>query len=71
LDLSLVALRLGTYRNLAESDYGWVLTGGLGLNVFALSVDLGAAISINDTVEYDGTDYPRNARLYAAISMNF
>ena len=71
LDLSLVALRLGTYRNIAESDYGWVLTGGLGLNLWALSVDLGAAISIDDTVNYDGTDYPRTARLYAAISLDF
>ncbi len=71
LDLSLVALRLGTYKNLAESDYGWVLTGGLGLNLWALSVDLGAAISIDDTVNYDGTDYPRTARLYAAVSLDF
>ena len=71
LDLSLVVLRLGTFKNLAESDYGWVLTGGVGLNVFALSVDLGAAISINDTVEYDGKDYPRTARLYAAVSLDF
>jgi len=71
LDLSLVALRLGTYKNMAESDYGWVLTGGVGLNLWALSVDLGAAISIDDTVNYDGTDYPRTARLYAAVSLDF
>jgi len=71
LDLSLIALRLGTFKNLAESDYGWVLTGGVGLNLWALSVDLGGAISIDDTVEYDGTDYPRTARLYAAVSMDF
>jgi len=71
LDLSLVALRLGTYKNLAESDLGWVLTGGVGLNLWALSVDLGGAISIDDTVEYDGTDYPRTARLYAAVSLDF
>lgn len=71
LDLSLIALRLGTYKNMAESDYGWVLTGGLGLNLWAVSVDLGAAISIDDTVNYDGTDYPRTARLYAAVSLDF
>jgi len=71
LDLSLVALRLGTYKNIAEADIGWVLTGGLGLNLWALSVDLGAAISIDDTVNYDGTDYPRTARLYAAVSLDF
>jgi len=71
LDLSLIALRLGTYKNMAESDYGWVLTGGLGLNLWALSVDLGMAISINDTVNYDGTDYPRTARLHAGVGMDF
>jgi hypothetical protein len=70
-DLSLMALRLGTYRNLAEGDFGWVLTGGVGFNLWALSVDLGGAVSINDTVEYDGTDYPRTAQLYAAISLDF
>ena len=71
LDLTLLALRLGTYKNMAESDYGWVLTGGVGLNLWALSIDVGAAISIDDTVEYDGTDYPRTARLHAAVSMDF
>jgi hypothetical protein len=71
LDLSLVALRLGTYRNIAESDHGWVLTGGVGFNLWALSVDLGAAVSLDDTVEYDGTDYPRSARLHAAFGLTF
>ncbi len=71
LDLTLVALRLGTYKNLAESDFGWVLTGGVGFNLWALSVDLGAAISIDDTVEYDGTEYPRTARLHAGIGLTF
>lgn len=71
LDLSLIALRLGTYKNMAESDYGWVLTGGVGFQLWALSVDVGAAISIDDTVVYDGTEYPRTARLHAGIGMNF
>lgn len=71
MDLSLIALRLGTFKNLAESDYGWVLTGGVGLNLWALSVDLGGAISIDDTVNYDGTDYPRTARLHASVSLDF
>lgn len=71
LDLTLVALRLGTYKNMAESDYGWVLTGGVGFNLWALSVDVGAAISINDTVEYEGTEYPRTARLHAGIGLVF
>ncbi len=48
-----------------------VLTGGLGLILWALSVDIGGAISINDTVNYDGTDYPRAARLHASVSLDF
>jgi hypothetical protein len=71
LDLPLLALRLGTYRNIAEEDLGWVLTGGVGLNLWALAVDLGAAVSINDTVNYDGVDYPRTIRAHASISMDF
>ena len=71
LDLTLVALRLGTYKNMAESDYGWVLTGGVGFNLWALSVDIGVAISIDDTVVYDGTEYPRTARLHAGIGLAF
>jgi len=42
LDLSLVALRLGTYKNMAESDYGWVLTGGLGAYRWPWPEPLGA-----------------------------
>jgi hypothetical protein len=71
LDLSLVALRLGTYRNIAESDLGWVLTAGLGFNLWAVSFDVAGAMSIDDTVIYDGTEYPRTLRLNAGLSMNF
>ncbi|QBG48739.1 hypothetical protein EGM51_15525 [Verrucomicrobia bacterium S94] len=71
VDLSLVQLRLGTYKNIAESDIGWVLTAGLGFQLWALSAELAAAVSIDDTVEYDGVDYPRTARLNFGVSMDF
>ena len=58
-------------RNIAESDLGWVLTGGVGLNLWALAVDLGAAVSIDDTVKYDGVDYPRTIRAHASVSLGF
>lgn len=70
LDLSLLTLRLGTYRNIAEADLGWVLTGGAGFRLWALSFDLGAAVSIDDTVNYDGTELPRTVRLNASVSMD-
>lgn len=71
VDLSLVQLRLGTYKNMAESDIGWVLTGGLGFQLWALSAEVAAAVSIDDTVEYDGVNYPRTARLNLGVSMDF
>ncbi len=71
VDLSVVQLRLGTYKNLAESDIGWVLTGGLGFQLWALSVDAGLALSIDDTVEFDGTEYPRTAQANIGIGMTF
>lgn len=71
LDLSLLKLRLGTYRNMAKGDFGWVLTGGVGLQLTALSIDVGGAVSIDDTVVYDGMDFPRTARLFAGVAMDF
>jgi hypothetical protein len=71
LDLSVILLRLGTYKNLAESEIGWVLTGGIGFQAWALSVDLGAAVSIDDTVEYDGINYPRTAMVQLGVGLDF
>jgi hypothetical protein len=71
LDLGLVALRLGAYRNLAASWQDWVATLGLGANVFGLRVDLGGALSLDNNVEYDGHEIPSEARLYAGIGLDF
>ena len=54
-----------------QGDLGWVLTGGVGFNLWAVSVDLGGAISIADTVVYDDMELPRTLRLNAGISMDF
>lgn len=71
VDLSLVALRLGTYKNLAEDWQDWVLTAGVGLNLFGVRVDLGGAYSIGQSVEYDDMDIPSEARLYASLGLDF
>ncbi len=71
LDLRLLKVRLGTYRNMAEGDFNWVLTGGIGIQLTAMSFDIGGAVSLDDTVEYDGVDYPRTARLFAGMAMDF
>lgn len=70
-DLSVLQLRLGTYKNLAEDDLGWVLTGGLGLQLWAVSLDAALAMSIDDTVTYDGVDYPRTVQANLGFSMDF
>lgn len=56
-----LALRLGTYRNLAEDDIGWVYTGGLGLNLWAVRIDLAGGVS-PETGEFDGEEVPRELR---------
>jgi hypothetical protein len=70
-DLSVVKLRLGTYKNLAESDIGWVLTGGLGFQLWAVYFDAALAVSIDDTVEYDGVEFPRTAQAYLGCGFEF
>ena len=66
----ILALRAGLYKNLAESDMGVVYTAGLGLNLKLLRFDLGAAFS-GDTAQYDGEDYPKEARVSGQLSFDF
>lgn len=71
LDLVVLRLRLGTYKNIAESDLGWVLTGGAGFHLWAVNIDAGAAVSIDDTVVYDGMELPRTVQLNLGLSFEF
>jgi hypothetical protein len=71
LDLWLLALRLGAYNNLAADWQDWVATGGVGLNLWAVRLDVGGAYSIGENAEYEGSEIPEEARLYAAISIEF
>lgn len=70
-DLSLLALRLGTYKNLAESWQDWVATAGVGFDLFGLRIDVGGAYSLGNTVDYQGTSIPAEARLYASLGLDF
>lgn len=65
-----LALRAGTYKNLAEDDIGWVITGGLGLNLWAVRFDVGAAMATR-TNQFDDEDYPAEARLNFGLSVDF
>ena len=71
-DFWLLGLRAGAYKNLAESDEDWVLTAGLGANLYAVRLDVGGAVSIGDNnAEIDGQEIPSQARLYAGIGFQF
>jgi len=65
-----LALRVGTYKNMSESDTGWVYTAGLGLNLWAVRLDVAAAAS-PDKVEYDGEEVPKLAKVSAQLSVDF
>lgn len=71
LDLTLLALRLGAYRNLAADWQDWVATAGVGLNLFGFRIDVGGAYSLEGNVDYEGTEIPAEARLYASLGLDF
>ncbi|MDO3376995.1 conjugal transfer protein TraF [Geoalkalibacter halelectricus] len=66
----ILALRAGAYKNLADSDIDWVLTGGLGLNLWAVRLDLAGAMA-TEKEEFDGRNLPREGRLAAMLSVDF
>jgi F plasmid transfer operon, TraF, protein len=65
-----LALRAGAYKNLAEEDMGWVYTAGLGLNLWAVRLDLAGAFS-GEKATFDGDEVPKEAQLSAQLSMDF
>lgn len=67
---SYAALRFGMYKNLAETGGKPIVTAGFGLGPrwFRLDVD-GAASTA--TGEYDGTSYPREAKVEFGLSTTF
>ena len=65
-----LALRAGTYKNMAESDVGWIYTAGLGLNLWAARIDVSGAMS-PDKVEYDGEEVPKLAKASVQVSVDF
>ena len=64
--LRFLALRGGISGNLAESDQDPVVSAGIGLNFWLLQIDLAGGMAL-DTVEYDGDEYPEEARFSLGI----
>ena len=65
-----LALRGGIYRNLIESDIDWVYAAGLGLNLWAVRLDVAGTFS-NQQEEFDGEDLPKEVRVAAQLSVDF
>lgn len=68
--LRFLALRAGTYKNMNDSDMGWIYTAGLGLNLWAVRVDIAGAMS-PDKVQYDGEEVPKLTKVSAQLSVDF
>jgi len=66
----ILALRAGTFRNLSETDIGWVYTAGLGLNLWAIRLDI-AGVFASETENLDGNDIPKEVRVAAQLSVDF
>ncbi|MFA5514849.1 MAG: conjugal transfer protein TraF [Desulfuromonadales bacterium] len=65
-----LALRAGTYKNLAEDDIGWVYTAGLGLNMWLMRLDVAGALA-KEKQEFDGDEMPQETRVMAQLSVDF
>lgn len=62
-----LALRAGAYQNLAEDDIGWVYTGGVGLNMWLLRIDVAGGVSPK-TMTFDGEEVPKELRAALRIA---
>lgn len=65
-----LALRAGISKNLAESDVGLLYHAGLGVNLWALRIDLAAMMS-KQTTTYDDQEVPREARASLAVATDW
>jgi hypothetical protein len=65
-----LALRAGAYKNLAENDIDWVYTAGLGLNLWAMRIDVAGAFA-GEKGQFDDEDIPRELRVAAQVSIDF
>ena len=67
---SWIALRLGAFKNLAETDGKPVLTGGLSLGPQWMRFDIDAAVATATGI-YDNKSYPREAKVEFGLSTMF
>ncbi|MDX8387185.1 MAG: conjugal transfer protein TraF [Ghiorsea sp.] len=65
-----MAVRLGAFNNMSQSDIGTVATAGLGINLWAARLDLAAAMSTK-TMTFEGDDIPTYLSASAALAIDF
>lgn len=68
--LHTIALRGGVSKNIAESDDPTLWSAGLGINLWLLRIDL-AGQATTDTIEYDDTKVPKEARVAFALATDW
>lgn len=69
--LRALSLRAGAYDNIAEDDRDPVITAGVGLDFYLLEIDIAGGISTGETIEYDGDEYPQEARFSFSLTSWF
>ncbi|MDQ7001132.1 MAG: conjugal transfer protein TraF, partial [Ghiorsea sp.] len=67
---SVLALRAGAYQNMSQSGLGLITTAGLGLNLWAVRLDIAGAISSNK-VAFERKTVPAYAMASLALSSDF
>ncbi|MBU4305828.1 MAG: conjugal transfer protein TraF [Candidatus Omnitrophica bacterium] len=65
-----LTIRLGTYKNLSESDIGWVYTAGLGVSLLGVHLDLAGAMA-DEKGSFDDNDIPIETRIVARLGFSF
>lgn len=65
-----LAIRLGAFQNMSEKNIGVVPTLGLGLNLWAMRVDLSAARSTKKVI-FDGKSVPAYGIAALAVAVDF
>jgi hypothetical protein len=68
--LGFLALRAGTYKNLAKDDIGWVYTAGMGINFWAARIDMAAAMTSKKEA-LEGKEIPKEVRAALQFSIDF
>lgn len=66
----ILALRVGAYSNLDDSDIGLVYTAGIGLNLWAARLDVAGAYA-DKKINFEGEEVPTEVNVMARLAVDF